>query len=57
MENNIINLRKRDPLKGLMTLIKELDKKKIITTLSILPSGMNDPIEYTRVSFKIPKKY
>ena len=48
---------KRSPVKELLKLIKDLDKRKLINTLSILQSGINDSSNYTHVSFKIPTKY
>lgn len=47
--------KEKDSLKELMRLIKKLYEKKIISTLSILPSGINDPVDYTCISFKIPR--
>lgn len=53
---NIENKERRNPIMKLMQTLEELNEKKSIYNLSITSSGMNDPINYTHVSFKIPRK-
>ncbi|KKM87619.1 hypothetical protein LCGC14_1267030 [marine sediment metagenome] len=56
IKREIENVEKRNPLRKLIGIIEDLNERKIIYNLSITSSGMNDPVDYTRVSFNIPKK-
>ena len=53
---NIENKERRNPLRKMMEILKELNERKIINCLNIMPSDINDTIDYIHVSFKIPKK-
>ncbi len=56
IKREIENVEKRNPLRKLIGIIEDLNERKIIYNLSITSSGMNDPVDYTRISFNIPKK-